>query len=513
MGREKAAIKDYEPGMENFKEYVFQLAKCKSVKEDRRFSTSIYNAVQPSRITHHIPVPEAMEFLILAGDNGDFSTLEKFCLENSKLLFYYWDILYPEKPQKSMLGILFRSLTQDSNLSRKELAAALDTSTSKLCYILNGKTRVSYNTFVKLAEFLNISEFEFLDKLANMDGKESIKLFTNTVNEARMRKGLSVEYAADTLGISPDDYIKLENGEIMVTKKQLKIITAMFGLDFIHLGNTAVIAHLITRRDFEEPNRTAYEQRIKSSDKVQPGNIVPFLASLSLTNYVTDGKKYVPSKIISSIVMMCLMDSEKWQFIRDEMYYIGLIDKRASYMTDEQLKSLPPYYTPLLDGTLSADASYNELLTFYREKMGMSVADIGKLDLKVSKTQLYDILKRDGYISNLPLLYNTHKVIGCPFAAGIDLYLKSYTEKKSAKLSPLTVGSEISLVTINQIIESNHTWDFLGNEIPHEDLKIVFSVLLSSKPKAEKFRVIANIGLPVPAFLKDKFFGTEKSLQ
>lgn len=512
LGRERDTIKDYEPEMEGFKDYVFYLLETKGVNEKKSFSTSIYNAIQPSRVINHVPTPEAMEFLILAGDNGDFSKLEKFCKKSSKLMFKYWNILYPDKPRTSMLGILFRTLTQDMDISRKDLAAALDTSTSKLCYILNGKGTISYATFSKLADFLNISEFEFLEKLGEMDGREEVRLFTESVINARMRKGYSVEYAACALSVAPNDYIALENGELTVTKKQLKIIASMYGLDFLHLGNTAVIAHLITRKDFEEPDVTAYEQRVKSGDKVKLGNLAPFLCNMSLTNYLTDGKKYIPSNIIVNTILMCLLDSEKWQFVRDEMYYIGLIDEQKKYLTAKEMKALPPYYAPLLDSSLSANSSYTDILTFYRKQMGMSAADLGKLDLKVSKASLFDVIKRDGYISSLPLVYNTHKVLGCPFSAGIDLYMKESLKKKT-NVEPLTIGTELSIYTINLLIDSVSEWTFLGNRIPNEDIKIMFSVLFSNKPKAEKFRTIANLGLPVPAFNSNKFFGSEKTDQ
>lgn len=469
-------------------EYISHLKELPSIKAAIQRSLSMNKKIYRYNHTKQIPPADIMEFLVKYGEDGDYSNLKKISKDNARLLFEYWDILYPMAAQTSKLGMSYFKIASARGLTRTDMTKKVGLSRSKLSVITNGKYPITYKTFTKLVNSIGIDPLEFLYSLLDMGGVSAEKNFGDFIREGRLNNQITVDYAASSCNMSESDYLLMEQGKLAVSQGVLASISSLYNISYLKLARLALNACLVVATDIPKLNLSGYEDDCNDSTGVQDGNLVRLLVDISKKNYIVYNNFFFSARIWAIFMLLCLMDSTE---TRKAEKFCLLNRLKATKRIDEQPAPDPDLCFSLVPSGISADSDYIQIINDYRERYKMTDTDL--TSLCGAKSSLSARISKTGRLTSLRDLYAVHCVLDLPVVVGLHYYIDNYP-KYAKKKTCLSFEDEqtVSMNQIDSIIDSTE-WKMIDKDIPSEHIKKIFHISLGKGLPTEKIWEIENI--------------------
>lgn len=413
--------------------------------------------------------------LILDYYGANIDDVYELAEQDSIIKFDYWNNLYPKEEPIQNIRFLLKELMQEKNLTTLMLAKKIQIQSSYISSLLSGAYPVSYSVLAKIATVLEETPASILNKFKGRGYLGFYRQqFSDMVKNARVDRGYSIETASKVCMLSAKTYIKIENGEMILTKYMLTRLCKGLGIDIKLATELASKSRLMLQtEEFNEYiGKSDRYGKIDEDANYDIDSVVEMFAAYK--NIQSNQFGFYSNDILVILILAINNENEKY---RGELiqYLKGLgVDKGREIYKKLMLVDLP-----------DPDITLSQAFSEYKSFMGYSFLEISKIS-GVSK----------GYISNknqkgdfdLCFIEKVYPVVNLPFAFGIELYIRKMIKDKN-----IIRDESAPLNTLTRRLNERSSVKFGEKMVMTEDLVKVCNTIFSTETAIDKYYIINGI--------------------
>jgi len=437
--------------------------------------------------------------LLMNNYNGDWDKLRKFMEKEPQLLFFYWDVLYPDCEPKSSINKIMRECIKESGYTQKEITLRTGIKQSYLSRMECGQQQISYDKIAIISHAIGMTPYQMIIRLReNVEEQKIKRYFTEYIKTIREKKKYSIQDVAASMEINAKRYEGYESGKYYMTEETIGRLANVLELDKESLIKKAREANCIktTAVSIQERSMTNGdgEEEIKDEQR-NVLTVINTLNSYEVINIVTKKGQYTKVEGHTFATLLLLILSNNFNGLNkhrnDIVYYLHRLYDKGNIAKELCFQEC-------------RDMSTGEKIDFYRRKHGFTFQTI--TDCKgYSRGYMCNLIANIDKIP-LPICCEIPPLIGMPSSIAIEETLEK-TASKSDKGRTDVLDSE----DLKRWLLSTDGWKLWDEIIPSKVIVRVIDTVTEGISAWERYKKLTSLrGLPKSDDLKSSRYNKKK---